>query len=334
MGMDTGRRRFLTILAAAGALWPGALRAQRLDGKRTIGFLMGLGDDLEAKARIAAFERGLEQHGLFPGRNVNIEYRFSAGDAALMRAYAKELVALRPAVIVGHSSPVVTELVQATRTIPIVFVVVADPVGSGFAASIPKPGGNVTGFTNLAATITGKLLTILKQITPNLSRVALLFSPDASINSGLLFLRPLEAAAPSFGVKVIRAPVRQAEEIERFMTELAHEPNVGLIVMPDNFTTIHRDLIISLAAKLRIPTVYPYRFFADAGGLMSYGVDVKDLFRRAPEYVSRILRGERPADLPIQAPTQFELVINLRTAKTLGLELPKILLAGADATIE
>lgn len=332
--MDTGRRRFLAILAATAALSPSASRAQRTTGARTIGFLMGLGDDLEAKARIAAFERGLAQHGLIPGRNVSIEYRFSAGDAALMRTYARELVALRPAVIVGHSSPVVTQLVQATRTIPIVFVVVADPVGSGFVASIPKPGGNVTGFTNLAATITGKLLTILKQISPNLSRVALLFSPEASINSGLLFLHPLEAAGPAFGVKVIRAPVRQADEIERFMTELAREPDVGLIVMPDNFTTINRDLIIALAAKLRIPTVYPYRFFADAGGLMSYGVDVKDLFRRAPEYISRIFHGERPADLPVQAPTQFELVINLRTAKALGLELPKILLAGADATIE
>lgn len=332
--MDTERRRFLRVMGAAAILGPGGSYAQEVPGTPTIGFLMGLGNDLEAKARIAAFERGLEKHGLFPGRNVRVEYRFAAGDAGLMRTYARELVALRPAVIVGHSSPVVTHLVQATRTIPIVFVVVADPVGSGFAASIPNPGGNVTGFTNVAATITGKLLTILKQITPNLNRVALLFSPDASINAGLLFLHPLEVAAPSLGVKVVRAPARQAADIERAMTELAREPNVGLIVMPDNFTTIHRDLIISLAAKLRLPTVYPYRFFTDAGGLMSYGVDVKDLFRRAPEYVSRIMRGERPADLPIQAPTQFELVINLKTARTLGLELPKILLAGADATIE
>ncbi len=334
MESDIGRRRLLVLLGGTTAAWLAPSHLQGAGRVRTIGFLLGLADDNEAKGRIKAFEDGLKKLGWTPGSDIHIEYRFSAGDPGRMQTYARELVALKPDLIVGHSTPVVTQLFQATKTIPIVFVVVADPVGSGFVASIPRPGGNVTGFTNLAPTITGKLLTILKQITPNLTRVALLFSPDASISAGLLFLRPLERAAPSFAVEVVRAQVRGPADIEHSMTELARTPNNGLIVMPDNFTTIHRHLIIALAARLRIPTVYPYRFFADAGGLISYGVDVKDLFRRAPEYVSRILRGEKPADLPVQAPTKFELVINLMTAKALGLAVPKILLAGANALIE
>ena len=331
--MGIARRQFIAVLGGAAVAGSIASRA-RSDGIRTIGFLMGLANDTESQARIKTFEQALEKQGWSLGEDVQIKYRFAAGDANRMRAFAKELVALKPDVIVGHSTPVVTQLVQATQTIPIVFVVVADPVGSGFAASIPRPGGNATGFTNLAATITGKLLTILKQITPNLTRVALLFSPDASINAGLLFLRPFEAAAPAFGVEAIGVEVRAPADIERRMTELAREPNIGFMVMPDNFTTIHRHLIISLAAQFRIPTIYPYRYFVDAGGLMSYGVDVRDLFRRAPEYVSRILRGEKPAELPVQAPTKFELVINVRTAKALGLAVPRILLAGADTLIE
>lgn len=334
MELDVGRRRLLALFGGATVAWLTPSSSRAAGQVRTIGFLMGLADDNEARARIKAFEQGLEKLGWAPGKDIRIEYRFSASDAARMRNYAKELVALKPDLIVGHSTPVVTELYQATKTIPIVFIVVADPVGSGFAASMARPGGSVTGFTNQSATITGKLLTVLKQIMPDLSRVGLLFSPDASISAGLLFLRPLEAAAPHFNVEVVRAQARSPADIERHMTELAGEPNVGLIVMPDNFTTINRHLIISLAAKLRIPTVYPFRFFADAGGLMSYGVDVRDLFRRAPEYVSRILRGESPADLPIQAPTKFELAINLKTARAVGLQVPRILLAGADVLIE
>jgi len=272
--------------------------------------------------------------GWILGQDVRIEYRFAAGDADRMRAFAKELVELQPDVIVGHSTPFVTELVRATRTIPIVFVVVGDPVGSGFVSSIPRPGGNATGFTVLAATILGKLLTILKQITPNLIRVALMFNPDAGVGAGMFYLRPFEAAAASFGVEAIPVQVRVPADIELRMTELAREPNLGLIVMPDNFLTVHRHLIVSLAARLRVPTVYPYRYFVEAGGLLSYGVDVTDLFRRAPEYVNRILRGANPGDLPVQAPTKFELAINLKTAKALGLAVPKILLAGADDLIE
>jgi len=212
--------------------------------------------------------------------------------------------------------------------------VVADPVGSGFAASIPKPGGNATGFTNFSATITGKLLIILKQIVPDLERVALLYRPQASINAGSLFLRPLEAAAPSFAIKVISGPVNDVADVEPCIAQLAAHRNSGLIVMPDNFTTTHRNRIVSLAAKLRVPAIFPYRFFADAGGLLSYGVDVLDLFRRAPEYVSRILHGESPSVLPVQAPTKFEMVINLKTAKELRLTVPRVLLASADSLIE
>lgn len=332
MNVSIGRRQLLALFGGATAAW--LATAHATDRVRTIGCLFGLADDDEARIRIKAFEQGLQNLGWIPDRNIHIVYRFSAGDIARARTYARELAALKPDLIVGHSTPVVTELTRATKTIPIVFVVVADPVGSGLVASIPRPGGNVTGFTNQSATITGKLLTILKQITPNVTRVALLFSPDASIDAGLLFLRPLEAAAPSFDVEVIRAPVRKPADIKRRMTDLARDSNSGLIVMPDNFTTIHRHLIISMAARLRIPTIYPFRFFVNDGGLMSYGVDVRDLFRRAPEYVSLILHGADPADLPVQAPTKFELVINLKSAKALGLKVPRILLAGADDLVE
>jgi putative ABC transport system substrate-binding protein len=336
MTTGIGRRRFIALLGGATVRGSSASRAQQSGRIRTNGFLLGLANAAESQARIRAFEQALDKEGWIRGEDVQIKYRFAAGDANRMRSLAKELVELQPDVIVGHSTPVVAQLVQATRTIPIVFAVVADPVGSGFAASIPRPGGNATGFTNLDPTITGKLLTMLKQITPDVARVALMYNPDTLVPSGALhlYVRPFEMAASSFAVEAIAAQVRVLSDIERRMTELAREPNAGLIVMPDNFTTIHRHLIISLAARLRIPTVYPYRFFAEAGGLMSYGVDIIDLFRRAAEYVSRILRGENPAELPVQAPTKFELMINVRTAKALGLAVPRILLASADALIE
>jgi putative ABC transport system substrate-binding protein len=336
MTENIGRRRFLAVLAVATAMRPTPSRAQPLRRVRIVGFLMGLANDAEAQHRIKAFEHGLTKEGWVPGRDVQITYRFGAGDSNRMRAFAKELAELHPDLIVGHSTPVVTELVKATRTIPIVFVVVADPVGSGFAASIPRPGGNATGFTNLDPTITGKLLTILKQLTPHITRAALLFNPDTVTRAGLyhLYLRPFEEAAASLAVQANTMQVHAPAEIERRIAELGREPGAGLIVAPDNFTTVHRRLIIALAAQWRIPTIYPYRYFVDAGGLMSYGVDVTDLFRRAPEYVSRILHGANPADLPVQAPTKFELAINLKTAKVLGLTVPRVLLVGADALID
>jgi putative tryptophan/tyrosine transport system substrate-binding protein len=242
------------------------------------------------------------------------------------------LVELKPECIVGHSTPVAKALMQSSRTIPIVFVAVSDPIGSGLIASIARPGGNITGFTLVQATITGKHISILRDMVPQLIRVGIMYNPDAG--GGKFFLRPFTDSKTEFKVESIVAQVHSPDEIESTFTRLGREPGSGLVVMPDSFTALHRELIISLAAQFRIPAIYPYRYFAEAGGLLSYGIDAKDLFRRASEYVSRILRGAKPADLPVQAPTKFELVINLKTAKALGLVIPKILLASADAVIE
>jgi putative ABC transport system substrate-binding protein len=335
MAIEIGRRAFVALMGGVATGWPVfAPHAQQTGRMHRIGVLIGLANDTEAKARAKAFEDGLEKEGWIVGQNLRIDYRFAAGDAVRMRTLAHELVELEPDVLLAHSTPVVAALMQATRTIPIVFVVVADPVGSGFVTSIRRPGGNVTGFTNFGPTISAKLLTMLKQIKPNLTRIALMFSPGSNVDGGLFYLRPFEAAAPFFGVDPIVTQVQSAADIERGMAELGREPGVGLIVMPDNFTTVNRQLIISLAAKYRLPAVYPYRYFADDGGLMSYGIDVIDLFRRASSYADRILKGEKPGELPIQAPTKFELVINLRTVKALDLTVPRILLAGANALIE
>jgi putative tryptophan/tyrosine transport system substrate-binding protein len=336
MKIDIKRRRIVALLGGAAVLWAAMPRAQPSGHTPLIGFLIGLADDQEARTRINAFEESLGKLGWVVGHDVHIDYRFGAGDTDRMRRFAEELVGLRPDVIVGHSTPVVTELVRATRTIPIVSVVVADPVGSGFAASIARPGGNVTGFTNLNPTIPGKLLTILQQIMPQLAHVALLYNPDSVAHGSLAreYFHSFDIAAAAFAVQATRAEVRTPSEIEQAMQDLARKPGPGLIVMPDNFTTVHRELIVSWAAQCHIPAIYPYRFFVQDGGLISYGVDVVELFRRAAEYVSRILHGAQPADLPIQAPTKFELVINLKTARTLDVIVPKILLAGADDLIE
>jgi putative ABC transport system substrate-binding protein len=336
MKINIKRRQIVALLGGAAALWAAMPRAQPSGHTPLVGFLMGLADDKEAHTRINAFEESFAKEGWTIGHDVHIEYRFAAGDADRIRSFSRELVGLRPDIIVGHSTPVVTELVRETRTIPIVAVVIADPVGSGFAASIARPGGNVTGFTNLNPTIPGKLLTILKQIMPKLSHVALLYNPD-TVAHGVLaveYINSFDAAASAFAVQATKAEVRSPDAIKQIMQDLAREPNSGLIVMPDNFTAVHRQIIISLAADYRVPTIYAYRFFVEEGGLISYGVDVLDLFRRAPEYVSRILRGANPVDLPFQAPTKFELAINLKTAKALDLLVPKILLASADALIE
>lgn len=297
---------------------------------------MGLADDAEAKIRIAAFEQGLTERGFTPGRNINIAYRFSAGDAGLMQSYARELAALRPALIVGHSTPVVAHLVRTTTTIPIVFVVVADPVGSSFAESFARPGKNATGFTNLDTAIPGKLLTLLRQISPGMKHVGLLFNPATMARGGSLplYLKEYREAASSFALDAAVLQVETPEEIRHACAALSRKSDAGLIVMPDNFTAIHRRLIVSLAAQWRIPAIYPYRYFAEAGGLISYGVDVVDLFRRSSDYVARILNGANPATLPVQAPTKFELVINMKTAKEFGLHVPKILLAGASDLIQ
>jgi putative tryptophan/tyrosine transport system substrate-binding protein len=325
------RREFITLLG--GALVDQAIpaNAQEPVRVRTVGVLMGFANDAEAEARVQAFEQGLERVGWSVGQNLRIEYRYAEGDSVRMQALAKELVDLKPDCILGHSTPVVTALMHPTRTIPIVFVSVSDPVGSGFVASVARPAGNMTGFTIFPATITGKYLSILREMMPQLARVAILYNAD---QAGSFFLSPFADAAEEFKVQPITAQVRNPAEIESAIAKLGSQPRSGLIVIPDNFTSVHRQLIISLAAQFRIPAIYPYRYFADEGGLLSYGVDALDLFRRASEYVSRILRGADPADLPVQAPTKFELVINLKTAKALGIVIPRILLAGAEQVIE
>jgi putative ABC transport system substrate-binding protein len=295
---------------------------------------MGLADDSETGVRLKAFEQGLEKEGWSVGHNLRIEYRYAEGDPARMQAFAKELVELKPDCILGHSTPVVTALMNATRTSPIVFVSVSDPVGSGFAASMARPGGNITGFSILHASIAGKYLSMLKEIVPQLARVALMYNPDSVPGGGTFFSRSFVESATKSKVRPITAQVHDPTEIENAVAKLGSEPGSGLVLVPDNFMTVHRELIIALTARFGIPAVYPYRYFAEAGGLLSYGVDAVDLFRRASEYVSRIMRGAKPADLPVQAPTKFELVINLKTAKALGLAIPKILLAGADSVIE
>ena len=328
------RRAFVTSLGAALAIRSIPARAQQTSRMRTVGVLMGTANDDETQTRTKVIEQGLAKKGWVVGQNLRIEYRFSGADAGQMLSLAKELVALHPDVIIGHSTPVVAALHQVTQTIPIVFVVVSDPVGSGFVESVARPGGNVTGFSVIQITITGKYLSILRELNPQLIRVALMYNPESVPGGGSSYTPTFMEFAKEFHVTPSMPQVRSASEIEAAMTNLGAAAGSALIVMPGNFTTLHRELIISLAARLKIPTLYPYRYFADEGGLLSYGVDVLDLFRRAPDYVDRILQGAKPADLPVQAPRKFELVINLKAARALGLVVPRILLAGADALIE
>jgi ABC-type uncharacterized transport system substrate-binding protein len=328
------RREFITLLGGALISRPILANAQPAARMRTVGVLMGLADDAEAQGRLVAFEQGLEREGWSLGQDLRIEYRYAEGDAARMQAFAKELVEIKPDCIVGHSTPVVTALMHATRTIPIVFVSVADPIGSGFVASMARPGGNITGFTTLQASIVGKYVSILKDLLPQLARVALIYNPDSVPHSGRFFSGAFMEAAAKYKVRPIIAEVHDPGAIENTIRKLGGETDSGVVLVPGNFTTVHRERIISLTAQFRVPAIYPYRYFAEAGGLLSYGVDAVDLFRRASEYVSRILRGADPADLPVQAPTKFELVINLGTAKALGLVIPRVLLASTDQVIE
>lgn len=334
--MDLERRNFLGLFAIGLAMGPSRSLAQVAGNVPKVGFLLGLANDAEAQARVKAFEQELEKEGWRAGRDVVIEYRYGGGNSERIQAFAKELVALNPAVLVGHSTPVATELAKATRDIPIVFVVVGDPVGAGLAASIARPGGNVTGFTNFDPAITGKLLMMLRELVPKIDSAGLMFNPltATGTDSFQVYVEAFESAASALGIEASVWHVHDRNEIERAITALSQKPRPALVVRPDNFNTINRDVIISLANKSRLPAIYPYRYFVEAGGLMSYGVDVKDLFRRAPQYVSRILRGADPGNLPIQAPTKFELAINLKTAATLNLAVPKLFLASADILIE
>src|SRR5580704_4004272 len=332
--MSPERRAFLTSLGAALAVRPTSTHAQQAALLRTIGVLMGLANDAETQARAKAIEQGLASKGWVVGQNLHIEYRFAASDAERISSFSRELVALHPDIIIGHSTPVVAALLQATQTIPIVFAAVGDPVGSGFVASFAQPGGNITGFVTLQSTIIGKHLSILRELKSQLTRVALMYNPESAPRDGTFYIPTFMKSPMEFRITPIAAEVHSPADIETIMADLGAAPGSGLIVMAGNFTSLHRALIVSLAARLRIPTIYPYRYFVDEGGLVSYGVDILDLFRRTPDYVDRILQGARPADLPVQAPKKFELVINLKTARSLGLVVPRILLAGADALIE
>jgi putative ABC transport system substrate-binding protein len=327
------RRDFIKVIAGSAATWPLATRAQQPDRTRRIGVLVNLAaGDSEAQARLAAFQDGLRQLGWIEGRNVRFHIRWGAGNDELFRRFAGELVVLTPDVILGASGATIPPLLQATRTIPIVFAQVIDPVGNGFIASLARPGGNATGFTQFEVGMSGKWLELLKEIAPRISRVAVL--RDTTEPAGIGQWGAIQVTAPSLRIEAVPVAVRDITEIKRALTALAGEPNGGVIVTGSAPAAVHRELIISLAAQLRLPTVYPYRYFVVAGGLISYGPETIDQYRRAAGYVDRILKGEKPADLPVQAPVKYELIANSKTAKALGLELPTSVLARADEVIE
>ena len=327
------RREFITLLGGAAATWPLAARGQQGERMRQIGVLMAQAeDDPLARASIKAFQDGLNKLGWTEGRTVRIDYRWAASDPDRMRTYAADLVRMAPDVIVAHSPPGLAAVQRQTRTIPIVFVQIVDPVGAGFIQSLAKPGGNATGPTEYEFAMGGKWLELLKEIAPAISRVAVILMPEHVTNAGLF--RAIGALAPSLGVQLARAAVSEAAEVERAIDEFARDSNGGLMVLPSPIAFLHREPIIALAIRHRLPALYPFRSFSVTGGLMSYGINPPDQFRQAAGYVDRILKGEKPGDLPVQAPTKFELVINLKTAKALGLEVPARLLTRADEVIE
>jgi putative tryptophan/tyrosine transport system substrate-binding protein len=327
------KRREFIVLANAAAAWPLAARAQRPDQMRRIGVLMNLAaDDPQSQAYNAAFLQGLQQFGWTVGRNILVESRYADGSAERIRKYAAELVALAPDVILTSTSFTMQALQQATRTIPIVFVQVVDPIGGGFAASLARPGGNATGFTVFEYGISAKWLELLKEIAPRITRVAVTRNPSSVAQVGIL--GAIQSAASSLGVELRPIEASDAAEIERAITAFARSGSGGLIVPSGQLSFAHRELIITLAARERLPAVYRDRFFVTGGGLISYDPDRIEQYRRAAGYVDRVLKGEKPADLPVQAPTKYELVINLKTAKALGLTVPPSLLARADEVIE
>ena len=329
------RRAFITLISGAAAAWPLAARAQQPGGRmRRIGVLMSQSaDDPGALALISAFAQGLQERGWTIGGNIRIEYRWGAGDLDRFRKYAAELVALSPDVIVATAGSIVGALQQVSRTVPIVFVTTVDPVGGGWVESLARPGGNATGFATYEFSMSGKWLELLKEIAPRVTRVAVIRDPNVPAGSG--GLAAIQTVAPSFGMELTPIGVRSADESERGIATLARSANGGLIVVgPTSSVQLHRNLIIALAARHRLPAVDGSLVWSKMGGLISYGADALDQYRRAASYVDRILKGEKPADLPVQAPTKYELVVNLKTAKALGLEVPATLLARADEVIE
>jgi putative ABC transport system substrate-binding protein len=324
------RRAFIAVLGGAAAASPLAARAQQDERVRRIGVV--LGGTATDRSDIAAFQQALQQLGWIDGRNVRIDYRFGLGNAADVRRHAAEVVALEPDVIVAAGASALGPLLQATRTLPIVFVAVVDPVGAGFVESLSRPGGNATGFIQFEYSLSGKWLQLLKEIAPGVTRAAVF--RDAATTAGAGQFAVIQSVASSVGVEVSPINVHDAGDIERAVNAFARSANGGLVITASGGGTVHRDLIVALAARLRMPAVYSRRLYVDSGGLTSYGYDGLDQFRRAASYVDRILKGEKPADLPVQAPTKYELVINLKTAKALGLAVPPQLLARADEVIE
>jgi putative tryptophan/tyrosine transport system substrate-binding protein len=328
------RRAFITLLGGVAVSGPLAAAAQQGDGLRRLGILMASAEsDQHYQADLAVFRERLQKLGWADGRNIRIDVRWAGLDTESMQRLAKELIALQPDLILSHDTPTTATLLQQTRTIPIVFATVTDPVGSGFVVSLARPGGNATGFATMEGSLGGKWVELLKETAPRVSRVALLFNPTTAPYAEYV-LKPFGAAAGSFGMEARAIHARDVSELEAVIAALAREPNAGLIVLNEDFTIAHRTEIVSLAARYRLPTVYPFRFFAELGGLLSYGVDLADNFRRAATYADRILRGEKPSMLPVQAPVKFELVINLKTAKTLGLDVSPLLQQRADEVIE
>ena len=326
------RREFITLLGGAAAAWPLAARGQQGERMRRIGVLMNsTADDTVSQERLRGFVQGLQELGWTVGHNLQIDYRWGAGNVERYRTFAAELVALAPDILMTVGAPAVEALQRATRTVPIVFANVTDPVGGGLVTSLARPGGNATGFTISEYGLSGKWLELLKEIAPRVMRAAVLRDPVAV---GIGQFAAMQAVAPSLQVEISPVDVRDAGEIERTVTAFAERPHGALIATASAYTRIHRELIIGLARRHQLPAVYPYRYYITSGGLLSYGPDPIDQFRRAASYVDRILKGEKPADLPVQEPTKFELVINLKTAKALGLEVPRTLLARADEVIE
>ena len=328
---DIRRREFMLLLGATAAAWPLAARAQQPDRVRRVGILMGIADDFEGQARIAVFRQTLQALGWSEGRNVQFIYRWSGGNIAHARQFAKELVDLRSDVILTNSTPVTVAVKETTRTTPTVFLQVSDPVAAGVVQSLARPGGSLTGFTNFDPSTGGKWIELLKSIAPAITRVAYLFNPDTA---PLLYARSVETAAPLLSVKPLAAAVHNAHQLEGVIEQIARESASALLVLPDLFTATNRQSIIALTARYRLPAIYPFRYFVASGGLMSYGTEVLDTYRQAASYVDRILKGEKPSDLPVQQPTKFEFVINLKTANALDLDLPPALLARADEVIE
>jgi putative tryptophan/tyrosine transport system substrate-binding protein len=324
------RREFMILLGGAAA-WPLAARAQQPDRVRRVGVLMGIADDPEGQARVMVFKQALHALGWREGRNVQFIYRWSAGDVVHARQFAKELLDLRSDVILANSTPIAIAVRDVTRTTPTVFVQVSDPVTAGVVQSLARPGSNLTGFTNFGPSIASKWLELVKRVAPNITQVAYLFNPNTA---PLVYARAVETAAPVLSLKAFAAAVHDADEMEDVIEQFARASDGALLVLPDLFTATNRQSIVAIAARHRLPAVYPFRYFVASGGLVSYGIELLETYRRAASYVDRILKGEKPADLPVQQPTKYETVINLKTTRALGLDVPPTLLARADQVIE